>query len=249
MDPTLDIDYGSSHDQLLHVHTFSIGGDHWDRSKSQIYRLSSGDLFTLGSLYATAICIDQKVNIAILQCTSLKSALQYLDCAPLKEISLPESNYDVSGQILSLYPILQSSPNSEALSWVWNTKFVSLDAAAKSHLTQQAGTTTTRICHLSFPVNGCLVLPLHSHQFNSIPVSNLPPDATKEVTAEKTWIITEKDLQEIKLSLLQQLQEDENTCSKIPVYGKVHDGAFPYTSTNHSSLYFFSSLAIILVDH
>ena len=105
MDPTLDIDYGSSHDRLLRVRTFSIGGDHWDRSKLQIYQPSSGDLFTLESLYATAICIEQKVSIAILQCTSLKSASQYLDCAPLEEIPLPRSNYDVSGQILPLRPI------------------------------------------------------------------------------------------------------------------------------------------------
>jgi hypothetical protein len=243
MDPTLDIDYGSSHDRLLCVRTFSIGGDHWDRSKLQIYQPSSGDLFALESLYATAICIEQKVSIAILQCTSLKLASQYLDRAPLEEISLPESNYDISGQILSLRPILQGSPNSETLSWVWNSKFVSLDAAAKSpsRPTQQfgTGTSTTRVRHLSFPVNGRLVLPLHSCQFNSIQVSDLPPDASQEIIAEKTWIITEKDLQEIKLNLLQQLQEDENACSKIPVYGKVRDGAFPYTSINHSSHYVF----------
>jgi hypothetical protein len=239
MDPTLDIDYGSSHDRLLRVRTFSIGGDHWDRSTSHIYQPRSGDLFTLGSLYATVICIEQKVSIAILQCTSLKSASQYLDRAPLEEISLPESNYDVSGQILSLLPFSQGSPSSEMLSWVWNSKFVSLDAAVKSRTTQQAGTTTTRIRHLSFPVNGRLVLPLYSRQFNSILVSDLPPEGTKDITAEKTWIITENDLQEIKLSLLQRLQEDETACSRIPVYGKVRDGAFPYTSINlveHSTI-------------
>jgi hypothetical protein len=245
MDPTLDIDYGSSHDRLLRVRTFSIGGDHWDRSKSQIHKPTSGDLFSLESLYATAICIEQKVSIAILQCTSLKSASQYLDRAPLEEISLPESTYDVSGQILSLHPVLQGSVNSETLSWVWNSQFVSLDAAAKSRATQQAGKTITRIRHLSFPVNGRLVLPLHPRQFNSIPICDLPPDFSKEITAEKTWIITEKDLQEIKLCLFQRLQEDENTRSKIPIYGKVRDGAFPYTSTNTSSLYFLCSLGIL----
>jgi len=202
MDPTLDIDYGSSHDRLLRVCTFSIGGDHWNRSKSQIYQPQSGDSFALGSLYTTVICIEQKVSVAILQCTSLKSASQYLDHAPLNEISLPESNYNVSGQILSLHPFSQGSASSEMLSWVWNSKFVSLDAAVKSCTTQQAGTTTMHILHLSFPVNGHLVLPLYSHQFNSILVSELPPEGTKDITAEKTWI-TENDLQEIKLSLLQ----------------------------------------------
>jgi hypothetical protein len=145
----------------------------------------------------------------------LKSAVQYLDRAPLNEISLPESNYDVSGQILSLHPFSQGSPSSEMLSWVWNSRFVSLVAAVKSRTTQQGGTTTTHIRHLSFSVNGRLVLPLHSHQFSSILVSDLPPGATKDITAEKTWIITENDLQEIKLGLLQRLQEDKTACSKI----------------------------------
>lgn len=194
---------GQSHDWLLCVHTFSIGGDHWDCSKSQIYQPSSGASFALRSLYATVICIEQKVSIAVLQCTSLKSAAQYLDRAPLNEISLPKSNYDVSGQILLLHPFSQGSPSSEMLSWVWNSRFVSLDAAVKSHTTQQGGTTTTRIHHISFPVNGCLVLPLYSHQFSSILVSDLPPGAAEDITAEKTWIITKNDLQEIKLGLLQ----------------------------------------------
>jgi hypothetical protein len=59
----------------------------------------------------------------------------------------------------------------------------------------------------------------------------------------KTWVIAEKDLQEIKLSLFQRLQEDENIRSKIPVYGKVCDGAFPYT--NSSSPYFLFIFGIV----
>ncbi|KAF8867765.1 hypothetical protein CPB84DRAFT_1859091 [Gymnopilus junonius] len=231
-DPTLDIDYRASHDRLLRVRYFSIGGDHWNRdSKSHIYQPSSGELFTLGSLYATAICSEQKVSVAILQCTSLKSSSQYLDRATLEEISLPDSSYDVSGRILSLHSY-QDSSNTQTLNWAWNSQFVSLEAA-KSRPQQAA--TTTRIRHLSFAVNGRLVLPLLSRQFNSIQVSDLPPNTMKEITAEKTWVITDKDLQEIRLSLLRRLQEDENTRSKIPVYGKVRDGAFPYTSIHPSN--------------
>lgn len=80
-------------------------------SKSRVYHPSDCELFTLGSLYVTAICIEEKVSIAILQCTSLKSASQHLDSAPIEEpeIALPDSSYDVSGQILSLYPIFEGS--------------------------------------------------------------------------------------------------------------------------------------------
>jgi hypothetical protein len=169
-DPTLDIDYGASHDRLLRVRYFSIGGDHRNcNSSSELRNLThaattSGTHFTLGSLYATAVCIEQKVSIAILQCTSLKCNSQYLNQAPLDEISLSNSSFDVSGQILSLCPIFFDPQDPRSITWVWNSKYVSLEAT-KSRVVQSS--TTTRIRHLSFTVNGCLVLPLQSDQFTS----------------------------------------------------------------------------------
>jgi hypothetical protein len=239
-DPTLDIDYGASHDHLLRVRYFSIGGNHSNcdsKLQDQIYRASTGgDLFALGSLYATAVCIEQKVSIAILQCTSLKCASQYLGQAPLDEITLPDSGYDVSGQILLLYPIFQNSGNAQAITWVWNSKFVSLEAA-KSSVPQSS--TTTRIHHLSFAINGSLVLPLRSHQYKSILVTDLPAEFAQDIAVDKTWIISNNDIQAIKLSLLQRLQSNEIIRSKIVIYGGVREGAFPYTSTNPSSQYPF----------
>ena len=150
---------------------FSIGGDSWDRSKpNNVYSCGSGplssNLFGLGSLYATLVCINQKqVCVAVLQCTSLKSALQYLDCAPVDEISLPDSKYNISGQILSLLPVSISSPSgTPTSSWVWNSKFVVLNTA-KSYTTQP--TSITWLCHLSIPVNSCLVYPFLSSKFTS----------------------------------------------------------------------------------
>jgi hypothetical protein len=237
-DPTLDIDYGASHDRLLRVRYFSIGGDHRNcdsklQAQDRTHRaaIGSNDLFTLGSLYATAVCIEQKVCIAILQCTSIKCASQYLDQASLNEICLPDSTYDISGQILSLQPIFLEHQNIQTMMWVWNTKYVSLESA-KSRVAQ---TSAIRIRHLSFAVNGSITLPLHSHQFKSIPVHDLPTDLTQDIMVDKTWIITAKDLETIKLDLLRRLQEDENIRSKITLYGRVREGAFPYASAHPTS--------------
>lgn len=161
MDPALDVDYNKSHDRLLRVRYFSIGGDNCDRSKSTPYPRSgsTGDnLFALGSLYATLVCINtDRVCVAILKCTSLKSASQYLEEAPVDEIALPESKYDISGQIFSLIPVPADSLNASTISWIWNSHYVALNTA-KARSTKQ--TSTARLHHLSFAVNGRLVYPL-----------------------------------------------------------------------------------------
>jgi hypothetical protein len=147
MDPALDIDYNKSHDRLLRVRYFSIGGhgDKWDRLKSLSSAYDSdrtatanANLFHLGSLYATLICTDNKVCVAVLQCTSMKSASQYLDRAPIDEIMLLNSAYDITGQILSLLPA-----QGAELSWVWNTEIVALNAVKSTPRQQQLESLST----------------------------------------------------------------------------------------------------------
>jgi hypothetical protein len=49
-------------------------------------------------------------------------------------------------------------------------------------------------------------------------------------------------LQDIKKTLLERLQADEDSHSKIPVFGGVRHGKFPYVATIDSSGMKFSSL-------
>jgi hypothetical protein len=236
MDPALDVDYNKSHDRLLRVRYFSIGGhgDKWDRSKpsSSVYEgTSNSNLFRLGSLYATLICTNNKVCVAVLQCTLLKSASQYLDRAPIDEIALLNSAYDVTGQIFSLLPALGKVNDSftaqSEVSWVWNAKFIALDTVKTT--ARQQPSSTTRLRHLSFSVNGRLVYPLRPSQFKSVPISALP--CTLEAlpsTMEQTWIIAEKDLKDIECHLFRLVREEEDARFKIPVFGQVREGSFPY---------------------
>jgi len=229
-DSSLDVDYHKSHDRLLRVRYFSIGGKSWDHSRLQhLYKSSRGDseIFKLGDRFAAVICIEKRVSFAILQCTGLKSASQYVDQIPTAEISLPDSRYDVSGQILSLHPLIQETTNGKTLSWSWDSKYVVLDSV-KPARTQQA--TTNRLRHLMFAFNGRLVLPLKSSQLSSILVRNLPSTITEGNTNSSTWVITETEMQRIQETLLERLHTDESSHTKIPLFGTVREGAFPYTA-------------------
>ena len=86
---------------------------------------------------------------------------------------------------------------------------------------------TDRLRHLTFTFNGQLVIPLNSLQVRSISVSALPPNSLKW-NGGNTSVITETALQEIKKMLLDQLQADEGMHSKIPVFGGICQGEFPY---------------------
>jgi hypothetical protein len=230
----LDIEDGKSSDRLLRVRYFSDGRSDWDKSKPRT--VSGNNVFRLGSLYATLVSVDQtKVAIAILQCTLLKSGSEYLNCAPLDEISLHDSAYDISGQILSFVPLLNTTNGSiSSLSWVWDAQYVALNPRAKSkprQPPQQPSNTTTRLRHLSFAVNGSLVYPLTSSQISSISVSELSLDDTFPDSIETTWIMADHDINEIKNALAQCVREDVDLRQKIPVFGQVRDGKFPYSAT------------------
>ena len=74
----LDIEDGKNSGRLLRVRYFADGQSDWDRSKLD-HPVSDPNTFQLGSLYVTLLSIDyRKVAIAILQCTLLKSGLEYL---------------------------------------------------------------------------------------------------------------------------------------------------------------------------
>ena len=240
MDSSLDVDYNKSHDRLLRVRYFSIGGDKWDRSTPILYNAASGSVFCLGSLYATLISTNNKVSLAILQCTSIKSSSRYLDRAPCDEINLPDSAYDVTGQILSLLPFvveeITSSAPQTTISWAWNSHFVALEGANSTNHTQQPSA-IARLRHLSFSVNGYLVFPLQSSHFQSVPTSSLI--SLSEIipaTLAKTWVITDKVLKDAWTHLFTRVSpshgsddmDSDNAQYKIPIFGDVRDGLFPY---------------------
>ncbi|KAJ7925444.1 hypothetical protein B0H13DRAFT_1600490, partial [Mycena leptocephala] len=199
MDQTFDIDRGKSNDRLLR-------------------------------LFATLVAVNtSQVAVAVLHCTVIKthttSPPTYLDTAPTAELALPDTKYEVTGQILSLVPF--SDPVGQ-LFWAWTTKFVGFESA-KAKRTTSNSVALQR--HLSICVNGRLVLPLSSTDL--MPTEGLLEDVADNIpdipeSVETTWIFSNSKLETIKAILLARASSDDIRL-QIPVYGPVKEGgSFPY---------------------
>ncbi|KAK7021595.1 hypothetical protein R3P38DRAFT_2533481, partial [Favolaschia claudopus] len=229
MDPNFDADHAKSHDRLLRIRCFSIGGDHFDRTASKIHdNFSNEHLLRLQDLFATLIAINSsQVSLAILQCTIIKSSASnpatYLDAAPTAEIGLANTPYSVTGQVLSLVPFLDAA---DSISWAWDTSFAGFESVKVKNVSTDS---VSRKRHINICIDGRLVLPLVS--------SNLSPSCailddvagpgTSINTAERvdtTWVFSDSKLTTIKEKLL-SLVTDEAMRARIPVHGPVREGS------------------------
>ena len=233
MDSALDLDYPASHDRMLRVRGFSIGGDNWDRSKALSLGASRPSLntFRLGSLYATLVSINlNTVTLVIVQCTSLKNGSELVYQAPRDEVHLLNSAYKVGDQILSLVPFITSD---QAISWVWNTaqRYVGLNT---SKAKPQKVPTTTRAHHLNFHVNGSIIYPLYTTDYSEAPMDDptLEDLAASSRSTDNTWLLSETTLTRIQRQLEQRLDPmDRNGATlhgRIPIFGTVRQGSLPY---------------------
>lgn len=235
MDKAGDIDFFKSPDRLLRVRCYSIGGDSWDRSNLHLYQCSTSEgIFKLGSLFLALVCVKgNQIGFAIFQCTNLKIASQCLDRAPASEISLPDSSYEVSGQILSLESVYHD-PEKTKMIWIWDSRYVALDGL-KSR--SQQSTTVNRIRHLSITMNGSLILPLLSSELYTIRVSDLPLPLSTSIDSETTWAICQETLHRITQQLDARLRGSsyKAAVAKIPMFGQTRQGNFPYQFTDLSN--------------
>ena len=230
MDSALDLDYTASHDRMLRVQGFSIGGDNWDRLKALSLGAScpSPNTFHLGSLYATLVSINlDTVTLVVVQCTSLKNRSELVYQAPRDEVHLLNSVYEVGGQILLLMPFISSN---QAISWVWNTaqRYVGLNTIKAK---PQKVPMTNRAHHLNFHVNGSIIYPLDATDYSEAPMD----DPTLEVliassrSTDKTWLLSETTLTQIQRQLEQRLDPmDRNGAilhGRIPIFGTVHQAS------------------------
>jgi hypothetical protein len=89
-------------------------------------------VFKLDDLFASLVSVKGfGVSLIITKCTGIKSSSDQFRSTPLDELSLQDSSYEVSGQILDLLPFW-SCPTSHDLhnikfNWVWNGDYVSLN--------------------------------------------------------------------------------------------------------------------------
>ncbi|KIY63144.1 hypothetical protein CYLTODRAFT_403633 [Cylindrobasidium torrendii FP15055 ss-10] len=230
LDNSLDTDYQKSHDRLLRVRYFSIGGDSPERARQATYSVKAADLLRLNDLYGTLVAIDEtRVSLAIAQCTSISVGNDLYEFAPRTEITMPHSRFELTGQILSLLAVGNGSGDTM---WVWDGSYVALNPPAIG--SKRTLPTTARLEHLQISVNGELTYPFHPEMVHSVspvtlPHSNLLLDQPK--MSKLTYTIGEATLQLV----LEDLRRRVLTASgldgprgKIPVYGQILQ---PYKTT------------------
>ncbi|KAJ7743351.1 hypothetical protein B0H16DRAFT_1561498 [Mycena metata] len=231
MDPTFDIDSAKSHDRLLRIRCFSVGGDHFDRAAAKLHsNINDEHLLKLHGLFATLVAFDtSRVALAVLQCTLIKITNKhptYLDSAPVAEIALAGTQYEVAGQVLSLVPFT-SSP--DVLDWAWTTNFIEFDSVKAK---QAAADSVARMRHLTVAVNGRLVLPLAPTDLRQASVEEILNVTVSDSATppEKTWVFSNTQMEKMRSTLLEHAQEEEVRL-KIPVYGPIRKGRYPYEAT------------------
>ncbi|KAJ7325475.1 hypothetical protein DFH08DRAFT_941247 [Mycena albidolilacea] len=169
-----------------------------------------------------------KVALAVLLCTGIKSTAKnpptYLDSAPIAELALSGSKYEITGQILSLKPYLD---NSDHLYWAWTLDF----AAFHSGKSKRANllNPVARMRHLTVTVSGQLVVSLPRDGLTSTSRNSLPDSIAAALAGDidSTWIFGEPQLADAESKLKARVKDDEVRL-KIPVFGYVKSGDFPY---------------------
>lgn len=242
-DSTHDIDYAKTHDRLLRVRYFSIGGDSWDRKGGLKLGegLSEREKFKIGGLFATLIRVNgTTVGIAIAQTTIIKTgskpngpASSSIASAPLDEITLPSSSYEISGQLLSLTPITLDLENK--VSWIWDGKFVAFEAVKARQ------SSTPRESHkkreLNFIVPATLIIPISSDsEVMEVDIADLPGNATLTFKEgmDTTWVVTDTEMTKLRAELWKRVNIDGSSLqTHIPTYGRVLHGVFPYQSSEN----------------
>ncbi|KAJ7839821.1 hypothetical protein B0H14DRAFT_3697213 [Mycena olivaceomarginata] len=185
-------------------------------------------LLKIEGIFATFVCSNRHVALAVLQCTGIKCTAKnpptYIDSVPIAELAVPGTKYEMTGQILSLKPYLD---NSDSLYWARTMDFVAFDSgkAKRPNLLNPVA----RMRHLAIAVDGQLVVPLSRDALISASRNSLPDGIKLALNGniDSTWIFAEKQLSDVESTLTTRVKDDRLRL-KIPVFGYIKSGTFPY---------------------
>ncbi|KAG5649428.1 hypothetical protein H0H81_003920, partial [Sphagnurus paluster] len=228
MNPSFDIDQAASRARLARVKYFSSQRPDWDRSISNIVNKSGDNAFCVDHLFATLIAIqDSHVSLAILKCTSIRTAKGSVFSVPFDEIALPNSRFELSGQVLSLVPGYNSD---NELVWDWQDTFIEFQSGQRGRK-KKSTRSVVHTRNLRITANGCIVQPLRPSELKSVPFEELSPTVKFLLRGgdHNTWRFTDADLSQLQMRLSERAQDDAVRV-KIPVSFPVQLGNFPYTA-------------------
>ncbi|KAL1742877.1 hypothetical protein HDZ31DRAFT_65580 [Schizophyllum fasciatum] len=246
-----EVDSGFSHDRLLRVRTYWIGGAHWD-SKGGVIEgddLEADQRFSVGGLFATLLRLrSDEVHLALAQAVFIKRSPTNpcdISAAPRSALTDPASTYVLGGQVLSLAPLYALSeidPNttSSQLCWYWTAEYVALEGVKA----RSAPSSAMRRKQLVFSVPAALTIPL-SDEACDANIADLPEECASHILSRQpnkisTWILNDATLQRLRKELWRRVSPDSQASDSglhtvIPTYGEVLSGAFPYEA--HSATF------------
>ncbi|KAJ6607971.1 hypothetical protein B0H10DRAFT_1955810 [Mycena sp. CBHHK59/15] len=243
----------SSHDRLQRIRGFTIGGKTWEREETDSETVSSSTHFQLGNLFVTFVCYNgTHLGLALAKSTLIKCGIPgskspSISAIPIAELSLPSSPYTVCGQIFSLLP--RTKNGSE---WAWDGKFVSLSVKKKG---KQGVDDPSRLQNLQLSISSRLIDPIMQSDRHGVLISELGStenDICFNSEREKTWVFSSDFILAVWYRLKERIESGSTLHDKIPVFGGVHDGVFPYqagpTESSPGVTYAFSILNTAIFD-
>lgn len=200
----------------------------------------NADAFVVGDLFATLICCDNTVSVAILKTIAMEEKGVHVD--RVKGQSLPHSagGIKLTGQILDMrmVPSLDNSGLPDAAntsekdttvntttpsSWVWNGSFVKLDLdqANPSPVSKAARKT------IAVTVSSIVCEPLNARVTNVN--GRLPSDNCEELNdSALTWEVSDGELS-IVCTKIWETVKDQNALEILPRFRT--NSTFPYRDT------------------
>ncbi|KAG5635574.1 hypothetical protein H0H81_010759 [Sphagnurus paluster] len=223
MNPHFNIDQAASRAHLIRVQAYSTRRPDWDLSISNITNKSGGNVFCVGHLFAALITMnDSNVSLAIINCTLIRTPTGSVFSVPLDKIILPNSKFDLSGQVLALVPDFVDGE----LVWNWQAKFIEFESG------QTRGKNSSSVTHLrnlKVTVNGSATRPLQFKELALIPHGELSPVVQYLLgSRQNTWRFTEEQLSKLQTELCERASLDDDVRQEIPLCNQVRHGSFPY---------------------
>ncbi|KAE9387250.1 hypothetical protein BT96DRAFT_1005306 [Gymnopus androsaceus JB14] len=169
--------------------------------------------------------------LAIVHCTSIRGDGAHSH-VPFDEISLPQSKYNVSGQILELMPTVDTNSSTY---WDWTSTSMELEPEKKVKLPKKDDSRAPLLArNLRIEVNGTLIHPLHPAALTTISDDQLSADIQPQLGRRKsTWRFSNDQLLSWLNILQHRIREDDSLRELMPIH-LVRRGNFPYTLTGHN---------------
>lgn len=230
-----------SHERTLRVRGYTTDIKPRDYSTDDI---TNGDSFFTNDLFATLVCCDDTINLALLKCIAIEEKSSRVGCTQQQNLCHAAAGVKLTGQVLSLCPLVGSSTTSsndqcdtqgdlspdsddpQHALWVWNGQFSQLAQKKKEPSMIAKGARKTIVIkiasHVCLAVNA-KVISVRSHPSFS------DEDYAQLNEAGLTWAFTGEELELLTTQLWETIHA-QRLVSLIPAFRVNSD--LPYRALN-----------------